>query len=362
MKPSLILSTIFCSLGFSAMAQEEVETLNPFSFSGYAEAYYNYDFNNPKNNTRPSFIYSHNRNNEVNINLAFIKGVYSTEKLRANLAIGTGTYLNANYAAENGVLKNMYEANVGVKISNKHNLWIDAGLMPSHIGFESAIGKDNLTLTRSIPAENSPYFETGAKISYTSPSEKWFLSALFLNGWQRIARVDGNSTMAFGHQITYKPTSKITINSSSFIGSDQPDETRAMRYFHDLYGQFQVNDQWQLIAAFDIGAQQKEKGSDAYNSWFAPIVIVKYKASEKVSLAARAEYYNDENGVIIAVEQPEGFKTFGYSLNLDYAITSNVMWRTELRSMNSENAIFEKRDDTFSDTNTLLSTALTFSF
>ena len=81
-----------------------------------------------------------------------------------------------------------------------------------------------------------------------------------------------------------------------------------------------------------------------------------------MSLAARAEYYNDENGVIIAVEQPEGFKTFGYSLNLDYAITSNVMWRTELRSMNSENAIFEKRNDTFSDTNTLLSTALTFSF
>ena len=362
MKSSLLLTAIFSSLGFTAIAQEEIEVPNPFTISGYAEAYYNYDFNNSKNNTRPAFIYSHNRNNEFNVNLAFIKGSYATEKVRANLSLATGTYMNANYAAENGVLKNMYEANVGVKISNTHNLWIDAGLMPSHIGFESAIGKDNLTLTRSIPAENSPYFETGAKISYTSPSEKWFVSALILNGWQRIARVDGNSTVAFGHQITYKPTAKVTINSSSFVGSDQPDATRTMRYFHDLYGQFQVNEKWQLIAAFDIGAQQKEKGSDAYSSWYAPIIIVKYKASDKVSLAARAEYYNDEDGVIIAVENPDGFKTSGYSLNLDYIVAPNVMWRTEVRTLNSKNAIFEKRNETFSNTNTLLSTVLTFSF
>jgi hypothetical protein len=34
----------------------------------------------------------------------------------------------------------VYEANVGGKfLVAKHNLWIDAGIMPSHIGFESAI-------------------------------------------------------------------------------------------------------------------------------------------------------------------------------------------------------------------------------
>jgi hypothetical protein len=42
-----------------------------------------------------------------------------------------------------GFTENVYEAN-GVKISSKHNLWIDVN-MPSHIGFESAIGKDCAT-------------------------------------------------------------------------------------------------------------------------------------------------------------------------------------------------------------------------
>lgn len=49
---------------------------------------------------------------------------------------------DANYVAELGVLKNIYEANVGIKISKTHNLWLDAGIMSFHIGSESAISKD----------------------------------------------------------------------------------------------------------------------------------------------------------------------------------------------------------------------------
>ena len=36
------------------------------------------------------------------------------------------------------------------------NLWLDAGIFVSHIGLESANSRDNLTLTRSIMADNSP--------------------------------------------------------------------------------------------------------------------------------------------------------------------------------------------------------------
>jgi len=43
---------------------------------------------------------------------------------------------------ENGVLKNLFEANVSLKLRNKHNLWLQTGIFNSHIGFESAIGAD----------------------------------------------------------------------------------------------------------------------------------------------------------------------------------------------------------------------------
>ncbi|WP_159474372.1 porin [Chryseobacterium sp. 18068] len=356
-----ILFVLLAVCGITASAQND--SINkPLTISGYAEVYYTADFNNPKNNNRPGFVYSHNRNNEVNVNLAYIKTAYNTENVRANLALAVGTYMNANYAAEQGVMKNVYEANAGLKISKKHNLWIDAGIFPSHLGFESAVGKDNWTLTRSLFADNSPYFETGAKISYTSESGKWFVSGLVLNGWQRIQRVDGNSTPAFGHQLIFKPNEKLTINSSSFIGNDKPDSIRQMRYFHNLYAVYQINKKFGVTAGFDIGAEQKVKGSDQYNVWYTPVLIVKYNATDKLSFTARGEYYQDQKGVIISTGTENGFKTFGYSFNADYQIFPNLVWRTEIRNLSSKDAIFMNRTDEFNKNSLTATTALAISF
>nr|WP_314493607.1 porin [uncultured Chryseobacterium sp.] len=356
-----ILFALLAICGITASAQSD-SISKPLTISGYAEVYYTADFNNPKNNNRPGFVYSHNRNNEVNVNLAFVKAGYNTENLRANLALAVGTYMNANYSAEQGVMKNIYEANVGLKISKKHNLWIDAGIFPSHIGFESAVGKDNWTLTRSIAADNSPYFETGAKISYTSESGKWFVSGMVLNGWQRIQRVDGNSTPAFGHQLTYKPNEKLTINSSSFIGNDKPDSIRQMRYFHNLYAVYQISKKLGVTAGFDIGAEQKAKGSDQYNIWYTPVLIAKFTATDKLSFTARGEYYQDEKGVIISSGTENGFKTFGYSFNADYQIFPNLVWRTEIRNLSSKDAVFINRSDEFNKNSLTATTALAISF
>lgn len=354
------LYTVLSLLSLSGMTQTD-STKNPLSISGYVETYYSYDFANPENHNRPGFVYSHNRHNEFNLNLGSIKAAYATNNVRANLGVMTGSYANANLAAEPGTFKNIFEANAGVKISSRKNLWVDAGIFASHIGFESAIGKDCWNLTRSILADNSPYYESGVKISYTSDNQNWFMSGLVLNGWQRIQRVDGNNAPAFGHQVTFKPSSKITLNSSSFIGSDTPDSTKQIRYFHNFYGQFQVHENLGLIVGFDIGAQQKNKGSSDYNNWFSPVLIFKYSASEKISVAARAEYYADQNQVIIVTGTPNGFQTFGYSVNLDFVVAENVLWRIEGRGLSSKDQVFTMNDRSRNE-NYFVTTALAISF
>jgi hypothetical protein len=358
---NLFLSAIGLAILQPAIAQDSTATKNPLTISGYAEAYYNHDFNKPENNTLPGFLYNFNRANEVNLNLAFIKGNYSTERVRANIALATGTYMNANYSAEPGVLKNIFEANIGVKIAKNSNLWLDAGIMPSHIGFESAVGKDNWTLSRSLLAENSPYFESGVKLGYTTKDEKLYLSAMYLNGWQRIQRVDGNSTPAFGTQITYKPGSNVTLNYSTFIGNDKPDSLKQMRYFHNFYGIFQLTNQFGLTAGFDFGSEQKSKGSSSYNTWYTPVLIARFTPTERIRIAARGEYYADKNGVIISTGTPNGFKTFGYSLNFDYLPVPNVMWRVEARGLNSKDGIFT-RDDSARNQCYFITTSVALSF
>lgn len=358
MKKTMMSAALMVSMTVATQDTITAQTQapNPLTISGYAEGYYSYDFNKPSNNTRPGFLYNFNRHNEFNLNLGFVKAAYATERTRANLAVGVGTYLNTNYVAEPGVLKNIFEANAGYKLGKKSNLWFDIGIMPSHIGFESAIGKDNWTLTRSLVAENTPYFESGAKLSYTTANGKLQLSALALNGWQRITRVEASSLMSWGTQVYFKPSSKVTLNYSTFIGTDKPDSARLWRYHNNLYGIFQLSDKVGLIANLDYGLEQKAPNTSELNHWYIAVAILRITPNSQWAVAFRSEYFSDENGVIIGTGTSNGFKTIGGTINVDYLPQGNVMLRLEARYLNSKDAIFSKHGTARGN-----NTAITFS-
>jgi hypothetical protein len=362
MKKTLLGIMIITGMNSFAQDPSKVETAtNPLTFSVYVETYYQYDINKPADHNRPGFIYSHNRHNEFNLNLGYVKAAYTAERVRANLALAAGTYMNANYAAETGVLKNIFEADAGVKLTKKKNIWFDIGIMPSHIGFESAVSKDCWTLTRSILADNTPYFESGAKLTYTTDNSKWLVSVMALNGWQRIARVNGNSLMSWGTQLTYKPSGNITLNYSTFLGTDKPDSARLWRYFHNLYGIFNVTSKFGITAGFDIGSEQKAKGSSAMNTWYSPVIILKYAPNSKWAVAARGEYYYDKYGVIIASGTANGFQTTGFSVNVDYSPINNAVIRLEARTLNGKDDVFTK-GNSVSKNNTFVTGSVAVSF
>jgi hypothetical protein len=70
------------------------------------------------------------------------------------------------------------------------------------------------------------------------------------------------------------------------------------------------------------------------------VMILHYQCYDKLAIAMRGEYYHDKNGIIIATGTPDGFQTFGYSLNLDYAISDNVLWRIQGSTFSSKDRIF----------------------
>lgn len=352
----MILIPAFLLLSACLLAQDSSKAL---SFSGYAEVYYQYDFNEPSDGNRPGFVFSHNRHNEFNLNLGLARVSYNTERVRGNLALAAGTYMNVNYAAEPVVLKNIMEANAGIRISKKKELWIDAGIIPSHIGFESAISKDCWTLTRSILADNSPYFQSGAKLSYTSGNSKWLFSALMLNGWQRITRVNGNSLISWGTQLQYKPSAKTLLNYSTFIGTDKPDSARQLRFFHNIYGIFSLTDKFGLTLGFDIGTEEKLTGG--CNGWYGTAAILRYGFNDKWAIAVRGEYYNDKNNVIISAASPNGFRSSGFSLNIDHSPFKNALLRMEVKDLRSPDAVFTRDNNAVRSTTTVV-TSLSVSF
>jgi hypothetical protein len=321
--------------------------------SGYLEAYYVHDFRDGTRD-RPDFIFSHDISGTPTINLAMVKTALQTTRTRANLALGAGSYMRANYAMEPPALRHLMEANVGYKISKRKSVWLDIGVMPSHIGIESALGAENWTLTRSILTDNSPYFETGAKLSYASSDGEWTTALFLLNGWQRIKRPQGNTTPSIGHQITYRASPRLSLNSSSFIGNDKTDRERRIRYFHNFYGQYGVTERLSLIAGLDVGAEQKRRNSSSYDAWFSPIVVAQYHLSDQSRVVFRAEHYDDRSGVIIDSGTPNGFRTTSLSVNIDFRQSEDLLLRAELRAYQGKDRYFG--DGVIGSTNSLVGT------
>ncbi|MCU0321492.1 MAG: porin [Chitinophagaceae bacterium] len=352
----LFIIQMFLSVNSFAQKDSVVATKPVVELSGFVDIFYSYDFNKPKTNYRQNFLYNHNRHNEFNLNLGYLKLAVNHAKYRANFALHGGTYSNDNYASEPQTFQNIFEANAGISLNTKNSLWLDAGIFASHIGFETAVSIDNWTLTRSLLAENSPYYLSGAKLTFT-PNKQWEIAALICNGWQRIQRVQENSLPSFGTQIKFSPTEKAMFNWSTFIGTDDPDSTRRMRFFNNFFGQFQINKKVSLIAGFDIGIQQQTKNSSQHEAWFSPVMIAKYAIAKKWATAFRAEYYQDKTGVLIATKTPNGFNTTGFSLNFDYLPTSTIACRIESRWLNSKDKIFE-RGNVLTNNNFLITSSL----
>ena len=94
-----ILSALSLNAQFLQWSPNADTTGNPrVTLEGYVDTYFAFDFNQPKDANRPYFVSQH-RQNEFNVNLAYLSLKYASDRVRATFTPGFGTYMNANYAA-----------------------------------------------------------------------------------------------------------------------------------------------------------------------------------------------------------------------------------------------------------------------
>lgn len=321
-------------VGINGLAQ--TDSNKAFTVSAYAELYYTAALQKNIAPEKPVFFYNYKQNNELKINLAFAKVAFSKNAIRANVALMAGDYAVNNLANEKGIAQHMLEANIGVRLSTKNNIWIDVGIMPSYIGFESAIGADCYNLSRSLVAENSPYFFTGVKLSGITKNKKLNWALVYLNGWQKIAIPTTYPLLNFGTQLQYIFNDKLTINYNSFYGSDKPKPNNHFRTYHNVYAQVTASSKTNFIVGVDVGTDKNEFSESGV--WLSPILIVKQKISSQLSVAARIEYVKDNKNVYYTHTNNK-FKVWGLSANIDYAMSRWCLLRTEIRTLRANNIL-----------------------
>jgi hypothetical protein len=358
------LFLILCSISLSSAGQIvntatmdtlESTVIGHLAVGGYIDTYYGYNFGRPANSSNPYFV-SSNRHDEMNVNLAYIDLRYRATNFRARFVPGFGTYVNSNYAAEAGTLKNIIEASVGLRLSAKRNIWMDVGVLGSPYTNESAISKDHLMYTRSFAPENVPYYLTGIKVSVPL-NPKWTAYLYLLNGWQVIQSNDKNK--AIGTQVEFRPNKKMLFNWDTYFGGNQTAQRPDFRnrYFTDLYWIYKANEKVDFTSCVYIGWQERFNSTAA--KWWTANLIGRYHFLQKVSLSGRVEYYSDAGVHQLPITGIATFRSYSTGVCLNYQANHNALLRLEGRQFFSPDNLYVDERQNPTTTSSLLIGSLT---
>lgn len=316
-------------------------TINKLTIGGYIDTYYGYAYNLPNRTQAVPFFVSSANQNEFAVNLAYLDLRLKTDRLRARIVPAFGSYMQSNYANEPAGLRNLLEASAGIKLFKKKEIWLDAGILGSPYTNESAISKDHLTYTRSLSAENVPYYLTGIRIG-VPVSKKLNLNLFFVNGWQEID--DKNDGKSIGTQLEYRPNDKNLLNWDTYVGDEENlshlDYRR--RYFTDIYWLYSAK-KVSISSCAYAGWQEMDtaNGNSYYNFWWQANFILNYQLTKRTSVSGRFEYFNDVNQVLVSsLPLTDPFQTYGTSLCINVKSFEHALFRFETRQLFSSESVF----------------------
>lgn len=305
---------------------------------GFVDAYYAYNGNDPADHTNffPGVGTSAKRHDEFSINQAQVDLALDPQPVGFRLALGFGTATEVVHAAEPGgpfagpeVWEHVVQASASWKATDR--LLFEAGVYPSHIGFEGFATRDDWNYTRSWLGELSPYYQTGLKTAY-SFSEHWSGQLHLLNGWQIIG--ENNSSKAIGTQIAYG-ADRLSASFNTFVGPELPGNDDDYRVLGDLVVSFKASPSLSLGASVDVAREGRPVGDSAH--WAGVGLYARYAPPEsKTAFAVRGEYYDDEDGAISGT--PQTLKEF--SATLDHRPASALVLKLEGRYDSSSADVF----------------------
>ncbi|MBM4178152.1 MAG: hypothetical protein FJ211_02310 [Ignavibacteria bacterium] len=249
----------------------------------------------------------------------------SSKQSSWRIAFQDGWFPRANYTGDDYSFRFLQEASFTSRITD--DITYSIGLLPSHIGYESMIARDNATLSRSFTADNTPYYETGISSTY-NVSAQLSSSILLLNGWQRI--VDVNDDLSAGTALKWRPDSTMTISWNTYVGNDQPRDKPSLTRFHNnVWCEWSATDNLTVVGLLDLCLQEKPT-SGMSNQWYAG-VAARYACSRSIRIASRIERYFDPDAIIVSPPVMGSFAATAGLVNNDYDVTEYVRLRGECR-------------------------------
>ena len=324
------------------------------TLSGYVEAFYQWNFNQPSN-----FITNYrgfdNRHNIFTIDNVVLDAAGKFDRVSARLALQVGNTPETYYAAEpvwratNGagpsgpdVWKFIQQANVGYLAPIGRGLQIDLGIFLSPIGPESLAIKDNFNWSRSNLFFGLPFYHTGVRATYPL-TDRWSVSAMICDGWNSV--IDNNVQLSGEGMVTYAVPDKLTFNFLYFGGVERPQnapEGTPVRNLFDSNLTYSPTKWFSTILHADAGFEPNDFGT---SGWAAGAVSFRVQPVSWLYLSARADAFyewipSNALGMATPIFWGGSHWVSSQTATIDLRPNDNMSFRVEYRHDQAEQPIY----------------------
>ena len=384
MKKVFLLST--CLLATVVAKSQDTTSANTgkFAFSGYMDTYYIANFNNPESQSNLGLNGAgvgnarafDQRAGQFGIGLIQAKAAFTSDKVDAVMDLTFGPFSDlgnyGNYVGPLGAGSTalaIKQAYVTLKASDK--LTFTAGQFGTHIGYEVIDAPVNYNYSLSNLFNNGPFYHIGLKAQYAF-SDKASLMVGVVNNVDNL--YDNNKKKGLIGQLFFSPVSGWNVYLNAIVSNEASKDVTGVKADDASYALFDLTTTYQITSKFFLGlnaASGSQKGDyqgyggpSSSKSWGGVAVYTNYAISDKFSLGARYETFDNKKGAR-ALTDAAGNGASVNSITITGNITTgggHVLLKPELRIDSYSANKFEKNDGSLTKSQTTLGMAAIFKF
>jgi len=317
-----------------------------------ADTYFAYH-DTPPPNREATMMTTASRHGEFALNLAALGFRLEHAKILGTVVLQAGSSVDALYPPSLGgadrvsgptsnpeVWKHVQVASAGYRFGD---LTLEAGIFPSHIGYESFVSTNNWNYTRAMVSDNTPYYLGGVKGTYRV-LPNLAVTLLAYNGWAA-AYGDNNKYKSFGGKVEWKPLDWLAISDAVSVGPETGGQQREWRIFDDLIVQAKLHARLQLALELWGGTDRAAEGETQKALYYGGALFAKWNFGETTYVAGRAEVVSDADAVLFQHQSLAAAKAIG--LNKAYAGTLTVGWQPHPNFIARVEAMYRAADQEF---------------
>ena len=292
-----IIITIFLLPAVANINAQDSSKVSSIKFSGSVDAYYRYDFNNPKFTSYNNFTSFTNSQNSFELGMVSIKAEHNIGKVGMVADLGFGKRaqeFSYNDAGSSVAIKQLF-----VTWSPSSKVKLTLGSWATHIGYESVDAYLNRNYSMSYLFSYGPFFHTGLKAEF-SLNPKTILMLGVANP-SDLKQASNLPKMIIAQLSTASKDDKVKAYLN-YQGGKNNDSGRL--YQADFVLNYNISEKFSLGYNGTVQSRQNNNFGkwESAKSWYGSALYANADPKEWLGFTLRTEYFNDKKMYLVLMQ------------------------------------------------------------